>query len=397
MHTISKTRRALWLRPIFRTAPWAALLAGVAACSDVAHDPEYPADSPLALPARQILATHQARQEFPGAVMALHDPALGDALVADGTTRPGAQAVPVDPDVPWVIGSATKMFVAVVVLQLAEEGKLDLDASIESYFPELPRANLITSRELLQHTSGLNEYNDSPIVLSDAQRFWSPAELIDVAVARGPVAAPGSGHHYANTNYIVLGELVAQVSGHPWYEEVRQRILKPLGMRHTHYAGEQLAPPMGPGFAIEDGQFVEATTSMDASVGGAAGALQSTAPDLLRFARALHEGSLLDEQRQAEMRAFVPGEPRGYVGHEYGLGFERYVVNDVTLYGHAGSAPAHGSFVGFDGDSGLSVAVLINSSEPAPAPLMALEVVGAVTNKDVSPPPDPSPLPTASR
>lgn len=326
-------------------------------------------------------------------MLALHDPVQGDAVVTSGVTRPGPQGSPVARQVPWAIGSATKMFVAVVVLQLAEQGELDLDASIEPYFHDLPRASEITSRELLQHTSGLAEYLDSPAVLSDAQRPWSAQELVDIAVARGAVAEPGTDHHYANTNYILLGELIAQLSGHPWYEEVRQRILAPLGMTHTHYAGEPLAPPLGAGYTSENGQFVEATGRVHASVGGAAGALQSTAPDLLRFARALLLGSLLDEQRQEEMQAFVPGEPRGYVGHEYGLGFEKYVVNQVTLYGHAGSAPAHGSFVGFEPQSGLALAVVINSDDPAASPLMALETVAAATNQDVSPP-EASPLPT---
>jgi len=393
MRNISIQRHDSGLRSVARASAWAAVLAGVVACSD--SDSDEPATpSPLELQAREILDAHQARQEFPGAVLALHDPRQGDAVVKSGVSQPGPQSSPVTPEVPWAIGSATKMFVAVVVLQLAEQGELALDASIEPYFPDLPRSSEITPRELLQHTSGLAEYLDSPAVSSDAQRPWSAQELVDIAVARGPVAEPGSAHHYANTNYILLGELIAQLSGHPWYEEVRRRILEPLGMQHTHYAGEPLAPPLGAGYTIENGQFVEATSRVHASVGGAAGALQSTAPDLLRFARALLLGSLLDEQSQAEMRAFVPGEPRGYVGHEYGLGFEKYVVNQVTLYGHAGSAPAHGSFVGFEAQSGLALAVMVNSDDPAAAPLMALEFVGAATGQDVSPPPGASALPS---
>ena len=76
--------------------------------------------------------------------------------------------------------------------------------------------------------------------------------------------------------------------------------------------------------------------------------------------------------------------------HEYGLGFEKYVVNEVTIFGHAGTAPGHGAFVGFD-DTGLAVTVMVNVSNPASAPLMTLEAVGAITQRDVSPPADPSP------
>jgi D-alanyl-D-alanine carboxypeptidase len=388
-------RRDSWLRGTPLTSLCIAVALGSAACNDSVHAPEDSAANPLAIDAHQVLAAHRAQHEFVGATMALHDPVLGDAVVTEGAIRPDADGSPVDPDVPWIIGSTTKVFVAVVVLQLAEEGQLDLDASVETYFPDLARASEITPRELLQHTSGLNEYLDTPEVLADAQRYWSPEELIAVAVARGAVAEPGSGHHYANTNYILLGELIAQVTGLPWYAAVRQRILTPLDMPHTAYAGEKGAPPMGPGYGIVDGQFVDLTTSVDASLGGAAGALQSTAPDLMRFARALFDGRLLDARRQAEMRAFIPAEPRGYVGHEYGLGLEQYTANDLTLEGHAGSAPAHGSFIGLDPDSGLVITVVINSNEPAPAPVMSLEVAGALTGKDVSPPQDPS-IPSAA-
>ena len=91
----------------------------------------------------------------------------------------------------WNIGSVTKTFVAVVVLQLAQEGRIDLDAGIEGYLPDLPGADRITPRQLLQHTSGLAEYNDKPAVLNDAQRTWTPSELIAVAEAAGRVGEPG--------------------------------------------------------------------------------------------------------------------------------------------------------------------------------------------------------------
>src|SRR3712207_1194826 len=120
----------------------------------------------------------------------------------------------------WNIGSATKPFVAVVVLQLAEEGAIDLDAGIERFLPDLPGAERITPRQLLQHTSGLGEYLDQPAVRTDAQRAWTPAELIAVAEAAGRVGEPGGPYHYANTNYIVLGEIVEQVTGRSWADEV---------------------------------------------------------------------------------------------------------------------------------------------------------------------------------
>ena len=109
-----------------------------------------------------ILESHHAAGEFVGARIALRDRDGTVTEVTAGTPTVDPASGPVDPDVPWNIGSATKTFVAVVVLQLADEGRIDLDAGIERYLPDLPGADRITPRQLLQHTSGLGEYLDEP-------------------------------------------------------------------------------------------------------------------------------------------------------------------------------------------------------------------------------------------
>ena len=99
-----------------------------------------------------------------------------------------------------------------------------MDQSIESWFPEVPNSNQITIRQLLQHTSGLNDYLDSKKVLDDAQRHWTPDELIMVAVEMGVWSDPGGKYQYSNTNYILLGVIIEKVTGEPWYTQVRSRI-----------------------------------------------------------------------------------------------------------------------------------------------------------------------------
>ena len=342
------------------------------------------------LRATRVLERHRARHEFPGAALALRDPSGASSIVMAGTADPTHSGAPVDGSTPWIIGSTTKTFVAVVVLQLARERKLDLDATIASFFPDLPASSRITTRQLLQHTSGLAEYLHSDAVSSDAHREWPARELIAVAVAQGAVAEPGAGYHYSNTNYLLLGEIVEKVTSRPWYAEVRSRILEPLGLRHTGYAGEPSAPQLGAGHIIVDGKFVDATRRWHPSIGGAAGAMYSSASDLLAFTLALFEGDLLDARRADEMRTFVPGTDVGYVRHAYALGLERYSVNDLTVLGHMGNASAHGSFIGYDPASRAAVAVQINAANPGPAAVMGVEVLGAVTGKDVAAPPMPS-------
>jgi D-alanyl-D-alanine carboxypeptidase len=322
-----------------------------------------------------ILEAHHAKHEFVGAVLALRNADGTKATVTSGTKKLNSDAA-VDPDVPWGIGSVTKTFVAVVMLQLVEEGRIDLDAGIDKYMPDLPGADRITPRQLLQHTSGLGEYLDDSAVQNDGRRRWAPSELIAVAEAAGRTGEPGSPYSYSNTNYIVLGEIIKQVTGNSWLDEVRTRILEPLHLRHTRLGVLKGAP----GYGVEGDMFVDYTDRWHPSIGGASGGLQSTARDLLVFARALATGRLLSDRSEAEMTTFIPAEDYSAYGvvHEYGLGLERYANEDVTVFGNLGSGAAHSSFIGFDPTSGAAVAVTLNSDTPGPQAVMALEALAAV-------------------
>jgi len=325
-----------------------------------------------------ILQSHHDAGEFVGARIALRDRDGTITEATAGTPTLDPASGPVDPDVAWGIGSVTKTFVAVVALQLAQEGRIDLDAGIQRYLPTLPGADRITPRQLLQHTSGLAEYDDKPAVLDDAQRPWTPDELIAVAEAAGRVGEPGAAFHYANTNYVVLGEIIRQVTGHPWTDEVRTRIVEPLGLTSTRMMGADSAP----GFVVANGSFVDATTMWDASIGGPAGALQSTGRDLLAFGTALADGSLLSPGSQAAMRAFIPGEDYSQYGivHRYGLGLEEYSNGATTVVGHMGTGADAAAFLGYDPADGTEVAVMMNTANPGPQAFMALEALTAASN-----------------
>jgi D-alanyl-D-alanine carboxypeptidase len=326
---------------------------------------------------QDILDTHHADGDFVGARISLRD---ADGTVTEataGTATIDPASGPIDPDVAWNIGSTTKTFVGVVILQLAEEGAVALDAGIDAWFPDLPGADRITVRQLLQHTSGLGEYKDKPALLADPQREWTPAELIAVAEAAGRVDEPGGPHHYSNTNYIVLGEIIEKVTGHPWADEVRTRIVEPLALTHTSLITDQR--PIG--YQDIDGSFVDTTFSTDPSVGGAAGALQSTNRDLLRFVTALADGTLLSPASRAEMQMFVPAEDLSQFGivHGYGLGLERYELEDITVIGHMGTGDAQSAYLGYDADRGTAVAVTTNTATPGPQAIMAVEALIAAS------------------
>lgn len=324
-----------------------------------------------------VLARHLAAGEFVGARIALRERDGTVTEVTAGTKGLDPAGGPVDPGVAWNVGSVTKTFVAVVVLQLADEGRLDLDAGIERYFPDLPGASRITPRQLLQHTSGLAEYGNQPAVVANPRRHWTPAELIAVAEAAGRVGEPGGPHHYSNTNYIVLGEIIDKVTGHTWGDEVRTRIAQRLGLENT----SEIRGDRGPvGYKVVDGKFVDTTLSADPSIGGAAGALQSTDHDLLLFAAALADGTLLSPTSQAAMRAFVPAEDYSQFGivHTYGLGLEQYASDAITVTGHMGTGEAQSAYVGYDAEHGTAIAVSTNTAVAGPQAMMAVEALTAV-------------------
>ncbi|MFF0234318.1 serine hydrolase domain-containing protein [Micromonospora sp. NPDC005254] len=237
------------------------------------------------------------------------------------------------------IGSNTKTFTAVVVLQLVGEGRIDLDATVEHYLPGVVRGNgndggAITVRQLLQQTSGLPDYDDvlftQPQDLVDkSHSYYQPRRLVDAALTNAPHFAPGAKWEYSNTNYVLAGLIVEQVTERPIGEEITNRIIRPLGLRDTYWpgVGEQRLRGTHPhGYvAVAPGAEWVDVTDMDPSLGWAAGQLVSTPDELRTFFEALVGGRLLKPAQQAAMMTTVPApgfEPTGE--YEYGLGIARH-------------------------------------------------------------------------
>ncbi|CAN3978960.1 serine hydrolase domain-containing protein [Kitasatospora purpeofusca] len=254
--------------------------------------------------------------------------------------------VPVDGQVR--IGSNTKTFVAVVVLQLVGEGKIGLDATVDTYLPGLVRGEgidgrHITVRQLLQHTSGLPDYG---IHVDDDElrnRYFEPRELLDIALRYKADAAPGTTWGYSNTNYVLAGLIVQKVTGRPLAEEMDRRIIKRIGLRRTYFPapGEMAVRephPQGYHRNPADGPLRD-FTEIDPSAGWAAGQLISTNSDLNRFFTALLAGRLLPAAQLAEMRTTVPA---GTSGLRYGLGLmSRPLTCGGVYWGHGGDIPGY--------------------------------------------------------
>ncbi|WP_244221536.1 serine hydrolase domain-containing protein [Corallococcus exercitus] len=284
---------------------------------------------------------------------------LGTSGVAD--VRTGA---PVPADAHFRIGSMTKTFTATVVLQLAAEGRVDLDRPVQDYLPRLLPAGVyapITVRQLLNHTHGLPgvpvPQKDPEWFLENRFRRFSPRELVSLSLPPGPRFAPGTRQEYGNIGYIVAGLLIEQVTGRPYGDAVRERILRPLHLRDTFVPGNDVTIPgrHAHGYeevAPEDGQCPEGAipygtrclvdvTEASQSVPWAAGEMISTAEDLDRFLVALFQGRLLP-RKQLEELFTVPALP----GASYSAGLTRYDIHGVIFWGKSGDRHGYNNGMG---------------------------------------------------
>ncbi|MBH5333931.1 beta-lactamase family protein [Streptomyces pactum] len=289
---------------------------------------------------------------------------VGDLATGAGVPRDGQVRV----------GSNTKAFTAVVVLQLVAEGKVDLDGFVGTYLPGLVRGegidgDRITVRQLLQHTSGLPNYVNQ---LSDEIRSYEPRELLDLALRQQADFAPGERWAYSNTNYLVAGLLVEQVTGHPLAAEIERRVIRRAGLRHTYFPapGElriRERHPRGYHQGAPGAPFVDAT-EWDPSWAWAAGQLVSTNSDLNRFYIALLRGRLLPAPQLAQMRTTVPAGPPFADGARYGLGLVGTPLScDGEVYwGHGGSMTGYETRGGVTEDGrAVNVAVTTQPGEAA--------------------------------
>jgi D-alanyl-D-alanine carboxypeptidase len=246
------------------------------------------------------------------------------------------------------VGSITKTFVATVVLQLVQEGRLRLDAPVDTWLPGLlPDGDAITVRHLLQHTSGLADHVETPGFMERVPKnpVYEPEELVALATARPLAFAPGTDLAYSNTGYVVAGLLVEAVTGNSLGRELRDRIFEPLDLDHTSFPtskrklGGYHARGYVPGDQAPTPQAEPLdVTEINPSWAWAAGALVSTAADVSRFYRSLLGGRLLDRRLLEEMKTTVP-DPE--VGGEYGLGLARVQTPCGAFWGHEGALPGY--------------------------------------------------------
>jgi D-alanyl-D-alanine carboxypeptidase len=278
-----------------------------------------------------------------------------------------ATGQPMQPQDKVHIASITKTFVAAVVLQLAAEGRLSLDHSVQKWLPGVISGHgynpaQITIRQLLQQNSGLRDYTSAPGFLTP-QNFAQPQarqpqQLVDIALKLGP---PAHGWLYSNTNYILLGMLLQKVTGHSPITEISRRILVPLGLRDTSFplTSKQIPAPYAHGYYGP----MDVTNLVNPSVTWTSGAMISTVGDVARFYRALLTGRLLPPAEQRELLTTIPVDDTGELFPEhYGLGIYSVQLSCGTAWGHDGGWPGGFKTIAYTSLDGSRQAVMVLNS-----------------------------------
>ncbi|MFF3358244.1 serine hydrolase domain-containing protein [Streptomyces sp. NPDC002917] len=375
-------RRGRWVAaPLCAASAAAAVLApGATAFAAGHHAAPSPTAAPHTAQGRPWAAGHAVQQAvrqltgagLPGAIALVRDhgrTATAAAGYADlATKRPMTSADHLR------IGSNTKVFTATLVLQLAAEGRLGLDDTVQQLLPGIIKGgDHITVRQLLNHTSGLYPFDQDPAFATpylhgDAGYYRSPRQLVALANAHAPLFTPGTKFSYSNTNYILLGLIIEKVTHHSYKQELNRRIIQPLGLRDTKLPVRSLKvqKPAAHGYLInQPGRAPkDITSAISPSTTWAAGALTSTVNDLARFDRALLTGRLLPKAQLNDMMKagpykVDPADPT----KGYGLGLEKIQLCGVTMWGHTGTVlgTQTNAFTSADGTRQL---VLTTNADP---------------------------------
>ena len=341
-----------------------------------------PAPAPVTVQA--YLDTWRAASGVPGVTVGIvtRDGTVSGFASGESDTATHRKMQPTDL---MLAGSTGKTFFAAVAVQLIESGKLDLDAHISQYlgtrpwFSRLPNAKDVTVRQLMTHSSGIIRYEFNDKFTADLrvnpERVWSPEEQIGYLFDTQAPFAAGQGWEYSDTNYMVLGLIVEQITGAKYYDLIRDRFLTPFNLKGAVPSTSRRIPALvqgyvGPGDPIlPEGEVMkDGVMVINPQLEWAGGGFATNAVDLARWGHELYAGKALSPKARALMiDAAVPAKLGA--GSTYGLGViirppaTAAGMASVT-WGHSGYFPGYMSELIYVVDTGTTLAIQINSSGP---------------------------------
>jgi CubicO group peptidase (beta-lactamase class C family) len=324
-------------------------------------------DSDLVEAVQARLEREAAADRFAGTVLIARD---GEVLFSEAYGLADREAnVPNTLDSQFRLGSMNKMFTAVSVLQLVAAGKIELTDTLGEYIPDYPNrdiADKVTIHHLLSHTGGTGDFF-GPEYQANRTELKDHEDYLALFGARAPLFEPGSRYQYSNYGMILLGAVIERVSGQSYYDYVTEHVYEPAGMSRSGSEPESEAMPgRAVGYTRGQGNDWTSNAATLGYRGTAAGGGYSTVGDLLKFAEALFDHALLDEEYTDLL---ITGKVDAG-DNRYAYGFVDARKDGEGWVGHSGGAPGMSGELRIYPDSGYVVAVLSNLDPPA-APQVA--------------------------
>jgi CubicO group peptidase (beta-lactamase class C family) len=319
-----------------------------------------------------------AAKESPGVTVAVMK--KGQLAYAKGFGMANLEtATPVTPQSVFRIGSVTKQFTAAAMLQLQEAGMLSIEDKLGKYLPEVPRANEVTLRQMLNHTSGIGNYTDTAKVETFLQRSrtdYPQADLLKAMLGTDPmyIGEPGAQWAYSNTAFVLLGLVIEKATGKPFAETFKPNLFARAGLIRTAVDDmAEVVPNRASGYSpnaaspsgFENASYISMTYP------GAAGNMRSTPEDLCKWHTALFGGKILKPESLKEMTKpgllangqlptakMGPGEAKPI---KYGMGL--FISDDAhgTQISHGGGIQGFGSWIGSYPDAGVQISFIVNA------------------------------------
>ena len=301
----------------------------------------------------------------PGAIAAVRTPE--GTWVSELGVANKASGQPMRADMHHRVGSFTKTFTATLLLKADAEGLLSLDDTIDQYIKGVPNGDEITHRQISDMTSGIASYTlDKQFqkeLFSNPRKPWKPEKLARIGIKDSPVFDPGKGWQYSNTNYIILGLVLEQVTGKPIGKLYQKEIIKPLHLKETAFANADpaLPKPYDHGYTLQgqsNGKFAD-STHWNPSWAWTAGGIFSTVEDELVYGRALGtgEGLLQPEQQAERLTSFLYGLKPNEPQRAYGIG----LVNQRGWLGHTGELPGYNTSLYYNAELHTTMVVEVNT------------------------------------
>jgi D-alanyl-D-alanine carboxypeptidase len=275
------------------------------------------------------------------------------------------------------IASVTKAWTGMAALELVDQGRLDLDATLGELLPTVAPAawSEVTVAQLMQHTSGVPSYTDDQQFRDDLgedpRRYFTPEEIVGYVDEKPLGFVPGSTYKYSNTDNILVGLIIEATTGRFFRNDLRQFVYRPLGLRNTSLPSDWLIPRRyvhGYGFPPEGGPPEDVSEALSASGIWASGGIISTPVDMNEFVRAYAAGELITpatRSRQLDFRSGC-GQPPGPGECSVGLSIYRYRTECGTVFGHSGNFPGYAQLIAASKNGRRSMVVSTNTQIDEP-------------------------------